>query len=804
MSAAPRDESAAALARSPLFSRLGRVDRARLAGELEELAFEPGAVIVKEGDPGDALYVINLGLVNVMVTGRSGESAAANVLGPGEVFGEMALLTDSPRAASIVARTPVTVWKLSRARFDALLDHERPIARAIEQALSQRLAASTHELGTVRATGRHLVSAATKALPLDARSLLAGLASRPAWDAEVVARLVQATGGNGALSVLDAVPGLIRRDGGKLTIDPGFIELADGQLGRGSPAWLAAATAELGRAGDLVGAVELALEAGLASEASRLLAEGKERLEETATTADVDRWVTRMGAEPDLGRRLAGLRMALETRRAARPAEDAPAAGRRSVWQRLAALIRRIGPAELGGALAALAIVAAGLLLPVPDGLTRPGMVTLAAVLATVPLLMADTLPDYVVVLLLTVGLVVPGLVPSSAILGGFATPSWLMILTLLAVGAAVARSGLMFRLVLLSLERLPPSYLVQSLVLVGGGVLLTAGMTSVATRIALAVPITRGIADAMGFARQTPGAAAVGLLGFYTFSLMGTLFITGTFTGLVIHDLLPPLAKAQITWWKWFFVTAPLWVLLLAAMYAYLQIRFQPHKQARVNLTSVHTQRQLLGPLTRNEIWSAVGLVLLTIGFATRAYHGVAPAWLAVALFLVLFVVGAIDGSSIQGGGALGLLIYSGVVLSFSDVFAAQGIDAWLSGVVRSGMPGFVTNPYGFIVVVAGISFVLHFFVPWMTASTILALVTMPLAEGLGFHPFIPVIVILFAGDHTIVPYVNTSYAMFYFATEGELFSHAQARMFLVVEAILRFLVCLACVPIWQLVGMM
>ena len=68
------------------------------------------------------------------------------------------------------------------------------------------------------------------------------------------------------------------------------------------------------------------------------------------------------------------------------------------------------------------------------------------------------------------------------------------------------------------------------------------------------------------------------------------------------------------------------------------------------------------------------------------------------------------------------------------------------------------VRNPYGFVLTVSIIAFVLHFFVPWMTASTIIALVTMPIAEGLGFHPFIPVLVALIAGDHTIVPYVVSS----------------------------------------------
>ena len=97
------------------------------------------------------------------------------------------------------------------------------------------------------------------------------------------------------------------------------------------------------------------------------------------------------------------------------------------------------------------------------------------------------------------------------------------------------------------------------------------------------------------------------------------------------------------------------------------------------------------------------------------------------------------------------------------------------------------VKNPYGFVLTIAIIAFVLHFFVPWMTASTIIALVAMPIAEALGFHPFIPVLVALIAGDHTIVPYVNSGYAIVYFASEGELFTHEQARWPLVIESLLR-----------------
>jgi divalent anion:Na+ symporter, DASS family len=361
-----------------------------------------------------------------------------------------------------------------------------------------------------------------------------------------------------------------------------------------------------------------------------------------------------------------------------------------------------------------------------------------------------------------------------------------------------------MFRLVLLSLERLPPSFITQSLVLCGTGVVMTAGLTSGSTRIALGVPIARGMADAMGFGRQSPGAAAIGLLTFFAFLEVGELFLTGTFTGLVVHDLLPGTARASITWLRWFLVALPPFAVIETLTYLTILAMFRPHRSARFNLDAVRLQRALLGPLTRDEIGSAAVLTLLVIGFMTRDLHGVAPAWLAVGAFLALFVVGTLDDSALQSGGGLGLLVYSGVILSLGAVFSTLQIDTWLTSVVQAQLPAMVRNPYGFVLVIAAIAFVLHFFVPYMTASTVLALVAMPVAQGLGFHPFIPVLVALIAGDHTFVGYANSGYPMTYFASEGELFSHAQARWPLILESGYRIVGLLLSVPAWQLMGMM
>jgi CRP-like cAMP-binding protein len=801
-----RSDSASALARSPLFAHLGRLDLARLAGELEEIHFAPGTVIVREGDAADAFYVIKQGRVAVLAaTGGPGEAAGQPVttLGAGEVFGEMALLAESPRTATVAAETEVTVWRLSRARFQALLDQERGIARSIERSLSQRLAAMTHDAGALRALSHRLATAALERLGPAAARLLAGLTVRARWNAETLRRICARTGDDGLLAQLADHAGLLRQHGPDLVVDPALLAVIAREVGQPSPDWVRVAAEELAADGDIVGATDLVLAAGAVADAERLLAAHEARLLETAAPRDLDRWASAIGDRaPGLGSRL----QALRTRLAGGAAAPAPPVGSssRELAAPLLGRLARLANARAASALVSALLFALSWLLPVPAGLERGGVVALGAIVATVPLLVANVLPDYVVMLLLVLALVLPGFVPPATVLGGFAAPAWLMILTLLAVGAAVARSGLMFRLVLLSLECLPPRFIPQSLILCATGIAMTAGLTSGSTRIALGVPIARGIADAMGFAPRSPGAAAVGLMTFFTFLQMGELFQTGTFTGLVVHDLLPPTARSEITWWRWCWIALPPFVIISTTTYLAVLLQFRPHRTGRVDLDAVRLQRALLGPLTRNEIWSAVVLVALIAGFATRPYHGIAPAWLALAAFLLLFLLGALDQSALQGGGTLGLLVYSGVILSLGGVFAELRIDAWLTSLVRGGLPGIVGNPYGFVLTIALIAFALHFFVPWMTASTILALVAMPIAEGLGFHPFIPVLVALIAGDHTLVPYVNSGFAIMYFASEGDLFTRAQARWPLLVEAFARLAAVLLSVPAWQLMGLM
>jgi CRP-like cAMP-binding protein len=122
------------LRKIPLFADLHDHTLARVAELATEFEAQAGWVLVEVGQPGSGMFVLEEGTVQIETPdGRSWE------YGPGEFFGELALLTDHPRNARIRAKTPVRCLAISRMDFAKLLDEEPEIAVAMLPKLAQRI-----------------------------------------------------------------------------------------------------------------------------------------------------------------------------------------------------------------------------------------------------------------------------------------------------------------------------------------------------------------------------------------------------------------------------------------------------------------------------------------------------------------------------------------------------------------------------------------------------------------------------------------------------------------------------------------
>lgn len=106
-----------------ILASLSQRQLALLAGVLKAVTFESGERIIRQGDVGDTFYIVEEGTVSCQVEGMGPRIASPEIacFGPGDYFGEMALLSDMPRNASIYAKSDVKCLSLGRQEFDTML-----------------------------------------------------------------------------------------------------------------------------------------------------------------------------------------------------------------------------------------------------------------------------------------------------------------------------------------------------------------------------------------------------------------------------------------------------------------------------------------------------------------------------------------------------------------------------------------------------------------------------------------------------------------------------------------------------------
>lgn len=127
------------LRRIPLFAGLGEDDLQALAGLLRERRFHRGAIVVAQGDPGDALFLIAAGQLKVAVFAEDGREVILTVFATGGFFGDMAILDDEPRSAHVIAMTDSVLFQLRRDDFRARLRASPDLGIAMLRELSFRL-----------------------------------------------------------------------------------------------------------------------------------------------------------------------------------------------------------------------------------------------------------------------------------------------------------------------------------------------------------------------------------------------------------------------------------------------------------------------------------------------------------------------------------------------------------------------------------------------------------------------------------------------------------------------------------------
>jgi CRP/FNR family cyclic AMP-dependent transcriptional regulator len=131
-----QDTKVKSLRQAPLFEGLSKKELTELARRSEDMELGAGTVLCREGEVGQEFFVILEGQVDVKRKGKR-----IGTRGAGDFIGEIALLEDIKRTATVTAKTPLHVFVLTRPAFQHLVNEHPGVERKVMRTLARRLAA---------------------------------------------------------------------------------------------------------------------------------------------------------------------------------------------------------------------------------------------------------------------------------------------------------------------------------------------------------------------------------------------------------------------------------------------------------------------------------------------------------------------------------------------------------------------------------------------------------------------------------------------------------------------------------------
>ncbi len=456
----------------------------------------------------------------------------------------------------------------------------------------------------------------------------------------------------------------------------------------------------------------------------------------------------------------------------------------------------------IGGALALALPLALWPLMP-PSGLSPQGWHVSLIVFGGAVAWLFQTVPDFVVALAVATLWGVTGLAPISLAFAGFASPSWVLAFGAIGLAAAMARSGLLFRLALLLLRIFPATHRGQVLALLTGGFLLTPLVPLAAARIATTALLGQELAQGLGYPPRSRASAALAFAGLVGYSAFSSVFLTGLATNFFVLGLLSPQDRQHFDWLTWFVNAAPAGAVIFAGAAVLLLLLFRAEVSPKVTPEVLRRQQLALGPLSRGEVVTLTALGVLLAGLLAQAYMHIDAAWLATAALVIVLTGGVLDRQSFRSSMEWGFLVFFGILVGLGGVFHSVGVDGWIANrllfLTRAvGNPGTLVVLLGLVVVAC------RLLLPRVPANFLLTLALVPSASRLGLSPWLVGFIVLTVGNTWLNPSQSDFYTLTRDATRGEMFTDRQGLIAGVMMTLLTLVAIAASVPYWRAIGLL
>jgi CRP-like cAMP-binding protein/di/tricarboxylate transporter len=415
----------------------------------------------------------------------------------------------------------------------------------------------------------------------------------------------------------------------------------------------------------------------------------------------------------------------------------------------------------------------------------------------------AQVAPDYAVGIGLIAGWIVLGVASPAQALAGFASTDWLFALAVLGMAATLAHSGLLFRVGLLLVPRMPGGLLSRAAMLLLTGLALAPLLPTNMGRAALTMPLGLAVADALKLRDREPAAAVLGMAAWLGAGPLMFVFLNASPVNLLAWGLLPEASRARFDWVGWLIAALPLGALVTVGALIALFLILRPREPAAPVAGDLRVQLAVLGPPSSREVAAGIVLGLTLLGWILAPVLHLDIGTVAVLGLLAAMATGGCDRRAFQELD-WGYLIFYGAALGLGRLTVALGLDQVAASTLGAAISSADLGPLAFVLGVAVASLLIRLVIPQDQAMLLLSLALIPVAPALHVDPWIVVITLVATSATWFFPTQTPSYLVACSASEGRLFSQAQARRVAIGYGVV-LLIGLACsVPYWRALGLL
>ncbi|WP_321340376.1 SLC13 family permease [Breoghania sp.] len=331
-------------------------------------------------------------------------------------------------------------------------------------------------------------------------------------------------------------------------------------------------------------------------------------------------------------------------------------------------------------------LLAIGIALTIPGGLSQDQALTFGIVLITLSLWATGLVPGYVASTFFFAALLLGDLAAPEVVFSGFTSTAMWLIVTGFVIGAAITHSGLGARLGELARPHLSRSYPM----LIGGlmvlGMALGFVMPSSMGRAAVLVPVGMALADVLGFARGSAGRTGTAVVIAFGTNMPSFAILPSNIPNVILSGMAERLLGVQFGYAEYLLLHYPVLGLVKSAVIVALVLFFFP---ARIEENGQRAMEA--NPASGKRQLALMGILLITLAlWASDQFHGLNPAWVGLAVSLVLmtpksgFVPPLVFKSSVD----FGTLLFVSGALALGVVVNASGLGAIIAREVTGLLP--------------------------------------------------------------------------------------------------------------------